>query len=143
MTKKTPEENFIRRWNKDRSVIKQVYTFTKPRKSWDQGINFKDLKYKIEISLKKTYCDGSIYKAISHLNIFGKKIDIYIRSSSNRNDDGKIEHRYYIPSTPTTISDEETDLGNKKDRIEIKEKHLEYHRDITIPQEKKLAEIQR
>ena len=144
---KTPQDKFQHRWEKDKSVEKQVYAFTKGRKSWREGITFKKLKEKIEISLKRPYCEGRIYEAISLLNRFGEDIDIYLRSSSDWVDDEdnnkKREHRYYVPTEPHAINDEETDLENKEENVRLKQKHLEHHREITIPQEQKLAEIQR
>ena len=141
MTKKTPKEIFERRWEKDRSVEKQVYTFTKRRKCWDEGITFKKLKEKIEISLKKPYCEGRIYEAISLLNRYGEGLGIILRSSSNRNDEGKMEYRYYVPTTQEDIVNEERDLGSRESNIQLKQGNLEHHRKITIPQEIKIEAI--
>lgn len=139
--RKSPEELFRRRWEKPRSVEKQIFGFTKHRKNWDEGINFKELKQKVETSLKKVYSDVTIYNGISSLNRFGVKIGIYLRSSSNRNEDGKMEYRYYVPSTPKDISDEERDLEQKEMNVHLKQTNLGYHRTITIPQENQLVEI--
>lgn len=133
----------MRRWHKPRSVEKQIYGFTKYRKCWDEGISFKNLKIEVEKSLNKVYSDATIYNAISSLNKYAKLIKIYLRSSCGRTVDGKVEHRYYVPTTPTDINDEDKDLEHREATIHIRQRSLENHREITIPQEQKLAEIQR
>jgi hypothetical protein len=119
---KTKYELFMGQWKKDRSVIKQVYAFCKMRKSWDEGITFKNLKKEVEVSLRrsKPYSDGTIRKAISDINKFGKTICIYLRSSSGRNDEGKMEYRYYVPTYIEDINNEERDLDNRENNILIK-----------------------
>jgi len=143
MTKKTPQELFLRRWHKSNSVEKQIYGFTKYRKSWEDGITFKDLKLEVEKSLNKVYSKVTIYSAISSLNKFAKLIKIYLRSDSGRAENGKTEHRYFVPTTFGDINNEERDLDHKETLIHIKKDSLEHHREITIPQEQRLAEIQR
>lgn len=143
--KKTEEQKFQHQWEKSKSLIKQVFTFTKTRKNFDEGIPFKQLKEKIEISLKRNYSNQAIYDAISKLNRYGDKIGIYLRSSSgwvdDENNKRKREHRYYVPTELHDINDEETNLENKEENIHLKQKNLYHHRTITIPQEIKLEEL--
>ncbi len=143
MSKKTQEELFLRRWHKPKSVEKQIYGFTKYRKCWDEGITFKNLKLEVEKSLNKIFSGGTIYNAISSLNRFAKLISIYLRSDSDRTEDGKREHRYFVPTTPKDINNEERDLDQKEAIIYLKKNNLENHRLKTIPQEQQLAEIKR
>lgn len=140
---KTPQEQFEQRIKKDKSVEKQVYVILKPKKSWENGLSFKKLKREVEVYLKKSFCDGRIYTAISLINRFGKPWDMYVRSECKRNDEGDNEYRYYVPTENYDIQREKRDLDHKKHNIELKEDHLEYHEKVTLPQEQKLAEIQR
>ena len=144
---KTPEERFLIRWQKAKSVEKQIYGFIKPRKCWEEGISFEKLKEKVEVSLKKNFCDGTIYSAISSLNRYGKEVSIYIRSDSNWttdvNNQRKREHRYFVPTENEDISREHRDLEVKKGLINLKTNNLVFHERVTIPQELKLAQIQR
>jgi len=146
-TKLTPEEKFLRRWHKAKSVEKQIYGFTKPRKSWDQGISFKKLKEKVEMSLGKNFCEGTIYNAVSSLNRFGNLVGIYLRSGSDwttdENNKRIREYRYFVPTESPDIEDEKKDLDVRKGLIILKENNLEHHEKITIPQEQQLAQIQR
>ena len=144
---KTQQEKFEYRMTKH-SVEKEVYVILKPKKSWENGLSFKKLKEEIEQRRQRTFCDGSIYEAISLINRYGKRMAVYIRSSHGyiEDDDSnkrKIEYRYFVPKQPEDINDEERDLENRKGIINLKEDHLEYHEKVTIPQEIKLAEIQR
>jgi len=113
-----------------------------PRKSFDE-----DKLNDVEISLKKVFCDGTIYSAISQINRYGKKQGVYIRSKPegciDETNKRKIEFRYFIPIELGDINEEKINLESRKEMITLKEIHLEHHKDITIPQEQRLAEIQR
>lgn len=143
---KTPKEKFEYRMTKH-SVEKEIYVILKPKKSWETGLSFIKLKEEVEKRRHRPFCDGRIYDAISLLNRFGKPYGIYIRSGYGHVEDDdnqrKIEYRYFVPTEQFDISKEKTDLEHRKDIIELKEDHLEHHEKVTIPQEQKLAEIQR
>ena len=143
---KTPEEKFEYRMGKH-SVEADVILITKPRTSWESGISFLNLKKEIEKMRKKEYCDGRIYEAISLINRFGKDYGVYLRSGygwiEDINNERKLEYRYFIPTESFDIQKEKGDLDYKKQIINLKEGSLEHHEKITIPQEQKIAQIQR
>lgn len=143
---KTPEEKFEYRMTKH-SVEKEVYVILKPLKSWETGLSFKKLKEEVEKRRQRTFCDGRIYEAVSLLNRYGKPYGIYIRSGyghvEDEDNERKIEYRYFVPTEQFDISKEKTDLDHRKQIVLLKEDNLDYHEKITIPQEIKIAQIQR
>jgi len=143
---KTSQETFEYRMTKH-SVEKEVYVVLKPKKSWKSGLSFNKLKEEIEQRRQRPFCKGRIYEAISLLNRFGKPYGIYIRSGyghvEDKDNKTKIEYRYFVPTEQFDISKEKVDLEHRKEIIGLKEDHLEHHEKVTIPQEQKLAEIQR
>jgi len=145
---KTPQEKFdYRMEKKGMSIEKEVCLILKPRTSWEAGLSFNKLKAEVERRFNRTFCNGRIYEAVSLINRFGKHQAVYLRSSFgyvvDENNIRKIEHRYYIPTEPEDVYREEKDLENRKEIIHLKKDHLEHHTKVTIPQEQKLALIQR
>jgi len=128
------------------SVEKEVHVILKPRHSWETGLSFKSLKDEVERRRKRGFTDQRIYEAVSLLSRYGKRYGIYIKSDYGfveTSDGKKKEFRYFVPENQKDISREEDKLDDKKDIVEQREKSLEYHRKVTIPQELKLAQIQR
>lgn len=143
---KTQQERFEYRMTKH-SVEKEVFCILKRTDCWENGWSFKKLKQEVELRRKRIFSDDRIYSSISLLNRYGKPYGIYVRSGYGHVEDDsnkrKIEYRYFVPTEQFDISQEKTDLEHKRDIIELKEDHLEHHEKITIPQEQRLAEIQR
>lgn len=143
---KNPQEKFEYRMTKN-SVEKEIYVVLKPKQSWESGMSLIKLKEEIEARRKRTFCEGRIYEAISLLNRFGKPYGIYIRSAyghvTDENNKNKIEYRYFVPTEQFDISKEKSDLEYRKEIINLKEGNLEHHEKVTIPQEQKIAQIER
>jgi|ETNvirnome_2_300_1030623.scaffolds.fasta_scaffold01131_5 hypothetical protein len=143
---KTPEEKFEYRISKQ-SVEADVIVITKPKTTWQKGIPFLKLKAEVEKRRKREYSEGRIYEAISLINRFGRAYGIYLRSAYGWAEKligkSKLEYRYFVPTDDFDIQKEKMDLENKKVIVGQKEAHLEHHEKVTIPQEQKIAQIQR
>ena len=143
--KLTPKQRFEYLMGKS-SVEFTIIPIIKPFTSWKNGISFIKLKEEVEKIKKKNYCAGRIYQAISLINRFGKDYGVYLRNEIGEIEvDGKIkmEYRYFVPKEQEDISREKGDLEYRKEIVNLRENHLEHHEKVTIPQEEKLAEIQR
>ena len=64
-------------------------------------------------------------------------------NTDNEDNKRKIEYRYFVPKGLPDINDEKRDLDNKEEVVSLKKSHLQYHEEITLPQEQRLAQIQR
>lgn len=146
---KTQQEKFEDRIKKQLSVESCVILTLRERKcfSWRTGLSFKRLKGEVERKRKRNFCDGRIYEAISLINRYGKRFAVYIRSDfgyvEDEDNKRKIEYRYFVPKGLPDINDEKRDLDNKEEVVSLKKSHLQYHEEITLPQEQRLAQIQR
>jgi len=140
-------ERFESRMKDKLSVEFVIIPILKPKKTWENGLTFKQLKAEVEARKKRVFSDNRIYDAISLLNRFGADWDIYIRSEARAvlDDDNKKkrEHRYFTLKEQWDISQEKKKLDDRREVINLKEQHVEYHEKITIPQEQKVAMINR
>ncbi len=146
---KTKEETFEHRIRSQLSVESCIILTLRDKKcfSWMNGLSFIKLKGEVERRRKRDFCDGRVYEAISLINRYGKRFAVYIRSGfgyvEDENNKRKIEYRYFVPKELPDINDEKRDLDNREEIIDLKKSHLQHHEEITIPQEQKLAQIQR
>lgn len=146
---KTAEEKFEYRIRKQHSIESCVILSIREKKcfSWETGLSFKKLKPEVERRRGKKVSDVRVYQAISLINRYGKRFGVYIRSGigyveSDESNKRKIEHRYFIPKDEEDISDEKRDLDNKRIILNLKDEHIRFHEEITLPQEKRLSEIE-
>ena len=141
------KERFESRMKDKLSVEFVIIPILKPKKTWENGLTFKQLKSEVEARKKRVFSDNRIYDAISLLNRFGADWDIYIRSEAravlDEDNKQKREHRYFTLKEQWDISQEKKKLDDRREVINLKEQHVEYHEKITIPQEQKVAMINR
>ena len=140
-TFRTPQDKFEYQWRKQHSTVSCVVLALRYKEafSWETGLTIIKLKDEVEKRKGKPLCKQTIYDAISLINRYGKNTGVYIRSgigSTITNNKPKNEHRYFIPKESKDIIDEKIDLEKKRERIMLKEEHIEFHEIQTIPQEK-------
>jgi hypothetical protein len=144
-----PQEKFEYRIKKQNSVELCIINSLRDREcfSWENGMSFEELKGEVELRRKRPFCKGTIYESISLINRYGRRFAVYIRSAHGPvitdENETKIVYRYFIPIEQFDVSNEKRDLDHKEQIINLKKGHLEYHEQVTIPQEKRLNEIQR
>ena len=140
-------ERFERRMNDKLSVEFVIIPILQPRKTWENGLTFKQLKEEVERRKNKIFSDNRIYDAVSLLNRFGARWDIYIRTEArsvlNEENKQKKEHRYYTLSDQFDISNEKKKLDDRKEIIVLKERHVEHHEKVSIPQKVEISQINR
>lgn len=140
------QRNFLKRMAKPQSVERTVYFNLKPRHFWEEGLTIIQLREIVIKEKKKRYTAQRIYNAIGDINRFGKKWGLYIRSDYSwidTKEGKKKEWRYFTPFNKEDVSDEFEKLDDRKFNAKLREESLEYHQKVTIPQEQKLAQIQR
>lgn len=141
---KTAEEKFEYRMSKQ-SIEREICILGKPKKTWETGWSIKKLKKEVEIRKGRNYSKGRIYEAVSLINRFGKPYGIYLRSAygfvEDENNKRKKEYRYFVPTDVADIMDEKRHLESREEILQLKGNHLEHHHKITIPQERKIQEL--
>lgn len=144
---KTPQEKFEDRRSKTNSVecCIIIEMRVKPSINWKTGLTFKELKELIQKRRNRKFTDQRIYEAISLINRYGKSHGVYLRSGYDyivdEGNNKKPQFRYFIPMETDDINRERTDLEHKKDIIELKQEHIQYHETVTIPQEVELQQL--
>lgn len=144
---KTPKEKFEYRMSKQTSVECCIIIEIKERRAinWATGIAFKLLKQFVERRRNRKFTNQRIYEAISLINRYGIHHGVYLRSeygfAIDEENNKSPEYRYFIPTEQDDINRERSDLEHKEEILGLKKEHLQYHEQITIPQEKQLTTI--
>ena len=95
------------------SVPLNVRLVMQNRKSWDNGLTSRQLLSKVKINLRDNKLNkksnkiklGSVYNAVSKINLYHEP-PFYICNECRMIPNGKMEHRYYIPSNDVDIEKE-------------------------------------
>ena len=139
------------------SIAFQVREHLKNRRRWEDGLSCEDLCKKVKYSIikfarvnlnenkkkivkKKKVSKGSIYYAISLINRYSEPA-FYIVNSFGYLQNGKKEHRYFVPKEDKHFFEEEKKIRDTISRKVERENTLQQYRDIEVPLEIKHQEM--
>lgn len=139
------------------SIPFQVREHLKMRRSWEQGLTCEQLCDMVKFSIvrfakinlsndkkkaikKKKVSKGTIYSAVSKINLFSEP-PFYIMNSVGYLDNGKKEHRYFIPKEDKHYFEVEKKNTDIILRTKQKESNLEEYKKVEQPMEIKHKNI--
>lgn len=140
------------------SIPFQVREHLKSRRSWEDGLTCEELCKLVKHSIikfarlnlkedkrksvqKKKVSKGTIYYAISLINRYSEPA-FYIMSSFGYLENGKREHRYFVPKEDKHFFEEEKKIRDTIERKVEREHNLQEYRDIEVPLEIKHQAMQ-